>query len=246
MEQYEPRRHAGQDGLSKADGRLRTVTFGYREYRAVVLVDVVARSGGPSTRDELSTPSGSRGRGSGRAGRWRARSEEERASRTRVRPGESDAAAIGLAVPHRDETHGAPRGEREIGRWGREWRTTGDSVDDSDRGRPAGRADPRGRDDRRRTTATATARPRYLRDSDESSRSRQRLFSPRSLRPGYLSGQNGDYPNDWHCRVLTKAPIFQPDSRPRSREPRHAARTATPERGRPARRISATGERTFT
>lgn len=125
-----------------------------------------------------------------------------------------------------------------------EWRTTVTTRTVADEGTAAGRSPPPGRSTTGDGDGDRTAR--YLHDPRRSSRSRQRLFSLRSLRPGYLSGQNGDYPNDWHCRVLTKAPIFQPDSRPRSREPRHVARTAGPGRGRPARRISATGERTFT
>lgn len=175
-------------------------------------------------------------------------SGEERASRTRVLlPGDSDAAAIG---PPTLPTRCRPCTER--GTRDRCWARVADNgrlcprapaVADEP---PPRRADPCGRDDRRRATATATPQLATYATPARSSRSRQRLFSPRSLRPGYLSGQNGDYPNDWHCRVLTKAPIFQPDSRPRSREPRHTARTATLDRGRLAHRTSATGERTFT
>jgi len=51
---------------------------------------------------------------------------------------------------------------------------------------------------------------RYLHDSDNLRGPGSAYFRLYSLRPGYLSGQNGDYPNDWHCRVLTKAPIFGP------------------------------------
>lgn len=84
----------------------------------------------------------------------------------------------------------------------------------------------------RSTTADGDHAARYLRDSNNPRGPGSAYFRPRSLRPGYLSGQNGDYPNDWHCRVLTKAPIFRPDNRPRSRELRQAAPTAIPHRGR--------------
>lgn len=59
-------------------------------------------------------------------------------------------------------------------------------------------------------------------------------FRPVRLRPGYLSGQNGDYPNDCYCRVLTKAPIFRSDNRSLLRERRRAVLTAIVDHVQPA------------
>lgn len=140
-------------------------------------------------------------------------------------PGNRTRPAIGPPTLRRDTPRAVE--SREIGVALADWRTTGDFVGMPDRESANHRRDaPILADSRRSATVNGDGDrtgplPTRL---QQSSRSRQRLFSPRSLRPGYHFGQNGDYPNDWYCRVLTKAPIFRPDSRPRSREPRHVAR----------------------
>lgn len=60
-------------------------------------------------------------------------------------------------------------------------------------------------------TATVDGAARYLRDSGDFRGPGSAYFRPVRSLPGHLFGQNGDYPNDWHCRVLTKAAIFRRD-----------------------------------
>lgn len=81
-------------------------------------------------------------------------------------------------------------------------------------------------DGRRRSRGTLPTR------FQRSSRSRQRLFSPPFAQTGLPLRTKWRLSNDWHCRVLTKAPIFRPDNRSRSREPRQVAPTEIPHRGR--------------
>lgn len=59
--------------------------------------------------------------------------------------------------------------------------------------------------DDRRERETMIVRPGTYAIRDDPRGPGSAYFRPVRLRPGYLSGQNGDYPNDWHCRVLTKS-----------------------------------------